>query len=430
MNLESITESLRHCPCGREHTCDIRGIWIESGLVTTVGERLMAQNFPKRLLVVADENTFAASEGILPSLENAGFITELVLYKNLKEANMKDVEHLCSLAKQVEVEAVLSIGTGSLNDICRLAAYRVDLPLAIFATAPSMDGFASGTTPIVTNGFKETHQARQPQFILADTKILAASPAELKSAGFGDMVAKYTALCDWRISHLLTGEYYCENIANLTRRAVLNVTKMADRITENDENAAKAVMEALVLTGIAMNYAKSVRPASGAEHIVAHFWEIKKLEMGQFSDFHGKKVGVATLFLSELYHSLAENETIAAQPDKTDWERVFAVYGKNFEADIRRLNTPTVTDEVNTDDLQKHWQAIRTIIKEELPTPEALFNLMQQAGAVTSLEEIAVSDELGTLGMQFHAYMRYRLTLCRLIPMLGIPAVWRGISLV
>lgn len=427
MNLQSITESLSHCSCGREHTCDIRGIWIESGLVNVVGERLAAENFPKHLLVVADENTLAASEGILTSLERAGFITELVLYKNLKEANMKDVEHLCSLASNVS--AVLSIGTGSLNDICRLAAYRVDLPLAIFATAPSMDGFASGTTPIVTNGFKETHQARQPQFILADTKILAASPAELKSAGFGDMIAKYTALCDWRISHLLTGEYYCENIANLTRKAVLSVTEMADHITENDEKAAKAVMEALVLTGVAMNYAKSVRPASGAEHIVAHFWEIKKLEQGRFSDFHGKKVGVATLFLSELYHSLAANETIAAQPDRTDWDRVFAVYGKNFEADIRRLNTPTVTDEVNPTVLQAHWQTIRTIIKEELPVPETLFTLMQKAGAATTLAEIAVSDELGALGVQFHAYMRYRLTLCRLIPMLGVPAVWRGILL-
>lgn len=427
MNLQLITDSLQQCSCGREHICDIQGIWIESGLVNRTGPLLAQNAFPRRLLVVADKNTLAAADGILQSLGDAGFLINLKLYENLKEANMTEVEVLCELAESEE--AVLSVGTGSLNDICRLAAYRKKLPLAIFATAPSMDGFASGTTPIVTNGFKETHQARQPRFILADTKILADSPRELKSAGFGDILAKYTALCDWRISHLLTGEYYCECIASLTRKAISDVMAMADQITKNDETAARAVMEALVLTGVAMNYASSVRPASGAEHIVAHFWEIKKLEQGLPSDYHGKKVGVATLFLSELYHDLALCESIEAQPDKTDWERVYAAYGKNFEADIQRLNSPTITDEIDPKHLEKSWQAIRSIIKEELPRPETLLLLMQKAGAATELKDIDVSEELGILGMRYHAYMRYRLTLCRLLPMLGIPAIWRGTSL-
>ena len=423
MNLQLITDSLKNCPCGRSHTCEISGIWIESGLVRKTGSLLKENGFPMNILVVADKNTLSASTGILESLERAGFSVTLKLYDDLKEANMKDVELLLTLTQ--DVEGILSVGTGSLNDICRLAAYRADLPLVIFATAPSMDGFASGTTPIVTNGFKETHQARQPKFILADTRILAAAPAELKSAGFGDIIAKYTALCDWRISHLLTGEYYCEQIADLTRQAISRVTAMADQITKEDETAAGMVMKALVLTGIAMNYAKSVRPASGAEHIVAHFWEIKKLEKGLASDFHGKKVGVATVFLSELYHSLASVEEIHSCTDQTDWGRVYAAYGKNFETDIRRLNSPTVTDEVNPVDLQKNWENIRRIIFEEVPKPETLLTLMKQAGAVTNADGIDVSEELCVAGMQYHAYMRYRLTLCRLVPMLGIPVVWR-----
>jgi glycerol-1-phosphate dehydrogenase [NAD(P)+] len=108
--------------------------------------------------------------------------------------------------------SILAVGAGSINALCKLAADRAGKPYAIFATAPSMDGFASASASVYENGFKLTFGALPPRMILADTEVLAAAPAYLKAAGFGDLLGKYTALADWRISHLVTGEYYCENL--------------------------------------------------------------------------------------------------------------------------------------------------------------------------------------------------------------------------
>ena len=178
-------------------------------------------------------------------------------------------------------------------------------------------------------------------------------------------------------------------------------------------------MEALVLTGIAMKLCYSSRAASGAEHVISHFWEIKKLEQGHLSDFHGKKVGVATLMISKMYYEILDKaDPSKFTEDTTDWDTVYEVYGKNFEQDVRKLNNPTVTDETTPQILRDNWDKICAIVREELPTPDVIASLLRRAGAATTLEEIAVPEDLGVLGVQYHAYMRHRLLLSRLLPML------------
>jgi hypothetical protein len=45
---------------------------------------------------------------------------------------------------------------------------------------------------------------------------------------------------------------------------------------------------------------------------------------------------------------------------------------------------------------------------------------MKKAGAATTIEEIDVTPELCEKGMNYHSFMRHRITLARLIPMLGV----------
>lgn len=430
MPLGGLLDKLRNCPCGRPHTVDLEGVEVGRGLLSQTARLLHNYRFSPRLLVVADRNTLCAANGILDILKQGGFDVHTLIYDNLRTAHQKDVDRVLSLCGSAD--GVLSVGTGSLNDICRRAAFLADKPFAIFATAPSMDGFASDTAPITENNFKVSQPARQPRVILADTDILAAAPAELKSAGYGDMIAKYIAMADWRIAHLTIGEYICPQIADLTRDAVRRVVEMTDRVTANDAQTAGAILEALVMTGIAMKLCGSSRAASGAEHVVSHFWECKKLEQGLLSDFHGKKVGVASLMITRMYHSIIENADPAGfAADNTDWAKVYAVYGSAFEQDVRRLNTPTVTDETSPEILRENWDAICAAVREEMPDPQSLEALLLRAGAATTLEEISVSDDLGLAGLQYHAYMRHRLTLARLLPMLRCPTdyrAWAGIS--
>lgn len=419
MNLNHIVQSLNPCPCGRTHTFDTKVVEIGSGITVRTGEILREAGFQDRLLLVADRNTLGASVGLLESLTDAHFTVKQLIYEDMKYAcveQVREIEALCS-----DVDGVISVGTGSINDICRVASYEMKKLLCIFATAPSMDGFASDTAPIVENSFKSSWQAAQPVVIIGDTKILAKAPAILKSSGFGDMMAKYIGLVDWKIAKLLIDEYYCDRVAAITQEATDRIAALADRILEDSEEAAGAVMEALIMTGLAMKLAGCSRPASGAEHVVSHYLECHKVIQGIWPDYHGRKVGVATVYCNQLYRNLAERlEEIHCRKDPTDWEQVYAHYDPKLRGDVERLNNPTITDLVDPAKLEATWPEIRQIILETLPTQEKLLSLMHTAGAPVTPEEVHVSKEFMADAMRYHPYMRYRLLLTRLLPMMDI----------
>ena len=419
MDLNQILKDMHHCPCGREHKFDTKVCQIGSGLTAKTGKILTDAGFPKNVLLVADDNTWKAADGILPALLGAGFAVKKLIYENMKYARVEQVREVESLCE--DVDGIISVGTGSLNDICRVASFRKGKKFCIFATAPSMDGFASDTAPIIENNFKSSWQAAQPMVIIADTKILAAAPAELKSSGFGDMVAKYVGLADWRISTLLTGEYYCDKIAALTQTATDRIMALADHVTEENEETAGAIMESLVMTGLAMKLAGCSRPASGAEHVVSHYLECYKVIRGIWPEYHGKKVGVATVLLNRAYRNIAKRvETVDPIPDPTDWDQVYAKYDPVLHDDIRRLNNPTITDKVDPKALKEHWQEIRRIILDTLPDDDLLMAKMHAAGAATTPEEVHVPPQLLEDALHFHPYMRYRMLLTRLMPMLQL----------
>jgi len=403
------------CPCGKPHTTAIRDIQIGSGLVHLVGDILIKNDFSKKLLVVSDRNTLKAADGILESL--AAFELEHKQYDDLRVATMEHVEEIEALIKDRDI-SILSIGTGSVNDPCRLAAARQDKKLCIFATAPSMDGFASYSSPIVANGFKASFAAKSPEVIIGDTKILASAPNELKSAGFGDMVAKYVALIDWKISVLLTGEHYCERVAKLTRDAVDELVEMADRVTANDEYTAGKIFEALLKTGIGMSYMQNSRPASGSEHIISHLMECKELQEGIIPNFHGDDIGVCTLEMLKYYQSLADLPSVHTHKENPDWDAIYAFYGSMAD-DVRGLNCPdNIVDAVDPENLRRLWPQIREII-HSVPDYEFCRSAMERAGCKITIADIGKSEAFFEDCTKYSPYMRKRLTLLRLKDMIS-----------
>ncbi len=412
LDIKKLVEEFSDCPCGVKHELNIKDIVIGSGIVKDTGDILKRNGFGKKLLFVADNNTLKASQGILDSLKD--FDLTMKMYDDLREATVIQVEVLKDLLK--DADGVISVGTGSLNDICRKAAADMDKPLCIFATAPSMDGFASYGAPLTDGNFKNTYSAKSPEVIIADTKILASAPAELKSAGFGDMIGKYVGLIDWEVSHIISGEYYCEKVANLTRTATDKIMALADRITADDEESAAAVFEALLLTGIGMSFTKTSRPASGTEHIVSHYWECMKLLEGKLSDFHGKKVGVATLLIMEIYDEVIKKTSVKAHKPHVDWQDVYANYGV-LQDDVKKLNSPDIAESVNPKVIEENWERIRQIVLS-VPRKDEILDAMKRAGCAITTKDIAVSDELREKGLKYHPYMRSRLSLRRVMDMI------------
>ena len=412
LNFRALIDSFRDCGCGMDHRCDIHDIRIGSGLVTQVGEILRENGFPRRLLLIGDRDTLAAAAGIEESL--TGFEVTRHCYDTLRVATMDDVRLVEDYLDRVD--AVVAVGAGSIHDPSRLACARRNKPLCLFATAPSMDGFASYNAPIVDGGFKTTHAAKCPEVIIADTKILAAAPKALKSAGFGDMISKYIALIDWQVSHLVTGEAYCPRVAELTRTAVDRLMTMADRVTLEDEETAAGVLESLLMTGIAMSFTRTSRPGSGTEHILAHYWECIELLEGKIPNFHGEDVGVATLLTLREYEALASRETVTAHPEVNDWDAVYRAYGP-LAGDVRKLNTPdTITDGIEPRVIEEKWPEIRAIVRS-VPDYDACYRAMKAAGCKTTIAEIGKDPAFVAESLLYHPYMRRRLSLRRLARM-------------
>lgn len=412
LNFRALIDSFRDCGCGMDHRCGIHDIRIGSGLVTQVGEILRENGFPRRLLLIGDRDTLAAAAGLEESL--TGFEVTRHCYDTLRVATMDDVRLVEDYLDRVD--AVVAVGAGSIHDPSRLACARRNKPLCLFATAPSMDGFASYNAPIVDGGFKTTHAAKCPEVIIADTKILAAAPKALKSAGFGDMISKYIALIDWQVSHLVTGEAYCPRVAELTRTAVDRLMTMADRVTLEDEETAAAVLESLLMTGIAMSFTRTSRPGSGTEHILAHYWECIELLEGKIPNFHGEDVGVATLLTLREYEALAGRETVTAHPEVNDWDAVYRAYGP-LAGDVRKLNTPdTITDGIDPRVIEEKWPEIRAIVRS-VPDYDACYRAMKAAGCKTTIAEIGKDPAFVAESLLYHPYMRRRLSLRRLARM-------------
>lgn len=408
--MDIINATRGKCACGVTHETSIRDIRIGSGLVHQVGQILKENNFPRQILLVADRNTLKAADGILESLQD--FTVEQHIYDDLRVADMIHVEELEEKIKGREV-AILSVGTGSVNDPCRLAAARQNKPLCIFASAPSMDGFASYSSPLVEKGFKASYPAKSPEVIIGDTKILANAPGELKSAGFGDMVSKYVALIDWQVSTLITGEYYCEKVAGLTRQAIDELMEMADKVTQNDEETAGKIFEALLKTGIGMSYTQNSRPASGAEHIISHVIECTELQDGIIPNYHGDDVGVCTLETLKYYNELAQREQIDTQYENVDWDAIYGFYGPMAE-DVRKLNEPeNIIDLVDPEKLKANWGEIVRIIRS-VPSYEECKSAMEKAGCKITVADIGKGEKFFRDCMYYSPFMRKRMTLLRM----------------
>ena len=295
------------CACGKSHKVDIQAIRVGSGVMQEL-PGILRDLGASHIFLVADNYTYeAAGRQVEQLLDQAGlayhkrvFQTETPLVPN--EYALGSV--LAAMTSQDDM--LLAVGSGTLNDVTKYVSARTGVPYVIAATAPSMDGYASTVAPTILDGFKTTLPAVYPAAIVADVDILKDAPMPMLTAGFGDIIGKFTSLADWRLSHQLNGEYYCPEVAGVIEAAVETCAANAQALAQREPQAIQAVTEALILSGLAMDMVGVSRPASGAEHQMAHYWEMDALRRGEEHPLHGNAVGVGTVLAASLYEMAAE----------------------------------------------------------------------------------------------------------------------------
>lgn len=295
------------CACGKSHKVDIQAIRVGSGVIQEL-PGILRDLGASHIFLVADNYTYeAAGRQVEQLLDQAGlayhkrvFQTETPLVPN--EYALGSV--LAAMTSQDDM--LLAVGSGTLNDVTKYVSARTGIPYVIAATAPSMDGYASTVAPTILDGFKTTLPAVYPAAIVADVDILKDAPMPMLTAGFGDIIGKFTSLADWRLSHQLNGEYYCPEVAGVIEAAVETCAANAQALAQREPQAIQAVTEALILSGLAMGMVGVSRPASGAEHQMAHYWEMDALRRVEEHPLHGNAVGVGTVLAASLYEMAAE----------------------------------------------------------------------------------------------------------------------------
>ena len=394
------------CVCKREHSLSLSHAVIEKNAIKQLPLFISEFNCKKAFLL-ADQNTFsAAGEKVSVVLKKSGIAYSKYIFSagDIEPDEATVGSAVMHFDKSCDI--IIGIGSGVINDIGKILANLTDLPYFIVGTAPSMDGYASASSSMNMDGVKVSLPSKCPDVIFGDIQILKNAPLKMLQAGFGDMLAKYVSIAEWRISHEITGEYYCERVAELVREALRQCVNNAAGLLNRNEEAVKAVFEGLVISGAAMSFAKVSRPASGVEHYISHIWDMRSLEFGTKSELHGIQCAVATSVVARLYERL-----LTIFPDKKtaiafvnsfsydEWSKTLKSFvGKGADTMIELENKERKYDLVShrkrLDVIIEKWDKICEIIQKEIPKRKEIEAILDSIGAPKLPRDIGLEDDI------------------------------------
>ncbi len=417
------------CACGQKHSQTIEAVSVGPNALDYFGKYIADLGWSS-LAIVADENTSevgsTAVRACLPKQIDAQWI---ILKQEREKILVPDENAVGRLLMDLrpQCSGVVALGSGTIHDLVRYVSSRLGLPFVGIPTAPSMDGYASSVAPLHIGSFKKTFTARAPQALFADTRLLSTAPKHMVGAGFGDIVGKITARFDWRMAHLVTGEYYCTYPLELMDQAVGTCLANTRGIGEGSPAMIEALTEALILSGISIMLTGNSRPASGPEHLLAHYWEVQSALAGSHDDLHGTKVGVATpicvAFIKEMFSRASDDLRPVSGIDSAARERLVRQhYGAAAdevvpEASAKWLDSGRLV-QIQRSALET-WTELQRLAAS-LPEPEHLIEQLRLAKGASSTVEIGISRDQLHQALLFSREMRSRFTVFDLAFCLGV----------
>lgn len=319
------------CSCGRHHSVDINRIITGTGILNQLPEAI-AEFKDKTILVVADDNTVKiGGYKVKQLLDDNGFKTELLVLEYPDYPVLLPDERIVGtllVHTTDDVGLLLGVGSGTINDLCKIVSYKMKLPFVIVGTAPSMDGYASVMAPLIVDRQKITYPAHYPYVIIEDSELLDTAPPIMKKAGFGDIIGKYTALADWRLAHKVNGDHYCDIVAEMVQSAVDKCVANLEGYFNGEAEATNIMSDTLLLTGISIGLIGYTRPASGSEHHLAHYWELDGIARGVEHPLHGNSVAMGSIASAEVYKIMRTRFEVVDSVNPPDPDMLRDIYAR------------------------------------------------------------------------------------------------------
>ena len=268
---------------------------------------MFKQCFPgKSAVVIADRNTFEAAGKHVQSVLKSkidGTLAPYIFDVADMHAEMQYVDELTQYLESVDVIPV-AVGSGTINDLTKLAAFRNKRQYMVVVTAASVDGYTAFGASITAGGFKQTFECPAPRGVLADLDVLSQAPVEMNAWGYADLIAKIPAGADWILADALGIESIDPVAWDLVQKPLRSLTADPDGVREGDGQALCFLIEGLLMSGLAMQHLGSSRPASGGEHQFSHLWDIEGHTHHGIAPSHGFKVAIGSLASLALYEQV------------------------------------------------------------------------------------------------------------------------------
>lgn len=325
-------------------------------------------------------------------------------------------------------DVIIGVGGGTLCDLAKYVASMIGLPTVVVPTAPSVDAYTSRRAAIRIDGYHRTPEVATPARVLFDRSVVQEAPDLLILAGIGDLVAKLIARFDWELAHLVTGERFDRAAANWSARAARSALSEVRR--HGARAAAGTVLDALLVTGAVMREIDSSRSAAGAEHTIAHLWEVAPIGIDARHDLHGLLVGAASVHILAAYRaifghiaaqrSFADPELAAAREARwrEDVPEVMAPYLRKMEEESAGRSLTAIEIHSRQQRFAQHRDVICAMASHAIEELERALALLVEIGF--PFEETRVTPDWVRLSLQWVRYLRNRYSAFDLAFELGI----------
>lgn len=387
----------------------VQTVAIERSLAGLEADLVAPLRLGRRIAVVSDATTRAVlGERVERALARVAAIVPIVLdgQPHADADTVELVRRACANA-----DALVAVGSGTINDLCKYAAAKDAKPYAVFATAPSMNGYASKNAAITVDGHKMSLPSVSPVGVFMDLAVLSAAPARMIRAGLGDSLCRSTAQADWLLSHHLLGTPYRRAPFVLLEEDEPAFLDDPEALLRGDPEAMRALARTLVLSGLGMTICDGSYPASQGEHLISHYIDMFS-PVGRETHFHGEQVAVATLTMGRI-----QEEVLAAGPprlrsssiDCAELQRRFgAAIGESCWREFAaKQTTPKARLERHLTD---QWNEIRDSVGRAMIPAERIRDVLQRAGCPTDPMQIGLSPVFYATAVRNARFLRDRYT--------------------
>jgi glycerol-1-phosphate dehydrogenase [NAD(P)+] len=386
--------------------------------------------------IIADENTWvAAGQAVKTALQAAG----IAVRQHILPAKPR-VKPSVELAKDLQAvlatdaATAVAVGSGVINDVVKYAAFQLDRPYFCVATAASMDGYTSAGAPLSDHGFKITIPCRPARVVLADFNVIGAAPSAMIGWGYGDLSGKIPAGGDWIIADALGIEPIDAVAWPMVQDDLRGWLAHPARLQAGEGAAIEGLFAGLTLVGLAMEAHGTSRPASGADHQIAHMWEMEDLHHGGERVSHGACVAVGCVIALRLFDWLLTQDLGRIQPMNI---AMHAPDIRQKKASIKAaIPNPLIADRAFAETAAKHregpalqarlarlvaiWPDLAARLRAHLMPADEMIAQLRLAGAPTAATDIGVSDAHLRQTIRAARFIRSRYTVLDLLDEAGL----------